>query len=218
MFSALVDLSHTLGYILGGMLVGPWCVNFIDRVVQVETLAQFGSIFMLFGHGLIYSQHYRATSTYILRSGGGIDKETPGLPDSFPSIPPAHAPRFNSLVREDFLDTHGNSVNHVNDRSWGNLYNDSVTGGFIFVVCLFVVTLLLIELTSIVSSWLEGILLALAMSLSSTSVVMDTLLHTRLRETLYGTVVIEIMAVQVWHLCSPCATDELFPVSNRKNI
>lgn len=38
--------------------------------------------------------------------------------------------------------------------------------------------------------------MALAMALSSTYVVMDTLVNTRLRETLYGTVIIEIMAVQ----------------------
>jgi hypothetical protein len=30
------------------------------NIIKTETLAQFGSIFMLFGHGLIYSQHYRA--------------------------------------------------------------------------------------------------------------------------------------------------------------
>ena len=43
---------------------------------------------------------------------------------------------------------------------------------------------------------MEGTLLALAMALSSTSVVMETLVQTRLRDSLYGTVVIEIMAVQ----------------------
>ena len=64
-------------------------------------------------------------------------------------------------------------------------------------VSLFVVTLVLVKATSIVSSWLEGTLLALAMALSSTSIVMDTLVQTHLRETLYGTVVIEIMAIQV---------------------
>lgn len=65
-----------------------------------------------------------------------------------------------------------------------------------FVVMLFVITLVLVQTIAIVHTWLEGTLLALAMALSSTSVVMETLVATRLRESLYGTVVIEIMAVQ----------------------
>uniref|UniRef100_A0A7S2HHK2 Cation/H+ exchanger transmembrane domain-containing protein n=1 Tax=Octactis speculum TaxID=3111310 RepID=A0A7S2HHK2_9STRA len=143
LFAALLDLPHTLGYILGGMLVGPSCLGLVQRVVQSETLAQFGSIFMLFGHGLIYSQHYR---------------------------------------------NEGNAVHSV--------YNDTVTGGFLFVVFVFVITLGLLIMNDIVSTWMEGTLLALALALSSTSIVMDTLVHCRLDDSLYGTVVIEIMAVQ----------------------
>ena len=35
LLAALVDLPHTLGYILGGMLVGPSCLDAVARVVQV---------------------------------------------------------------------------------------------------------------------------------------------------------------------------------------
>ena len=41
----------------------------LARGPQAETLAQFGSIFMLFGHGLVYSQHYRPGQ----HGGGGGD-------------------------------------------------------------------------------------------------------------------------------------------------
>jgi hypothetical protein len=37
-FAALLDLPHTLGFILGGMLVGPSCLDIIERVVQVLVL------------------------------------------------------------------------------------------------------------------------------------------------------------------------------------
>ena len=70
-----------------------------------------------------------------------------------------------------------------------------VTGGFAYVACLFAVTLCVAVGSGAVESWLEGTLTALALALSSTSVVMDTLVHARLRDTLYGTVVIEVMAV-----------------------
>ncbi|CAN0023217.1 unnamed protein product [Discosporangium mesarthrocarpum] len=54
-----IGLPHTLGYIIGGMLVGPSCLNLISMVTEVETFAQFGSIFLLFGHGLMYSTFLR---------------------------------------------------------------------------------------------------------------------------------------------------------------
>ncbi|CAM9801444.1 unnamed protein product, partial [Ectocarpus fasciculatus] len=53
--AAGVGLPETLGYIVGGMVVGPSGVNVIRMVKEVETFAQFGSIFLLFGHGLTYS-------------------------------------------------------------------------------------------------------------------------------------------------------------------
>ena len=227
LLAALVDLPHTLGYILGGMLVGPSCVNFIDRVVQVETLAQFGSIFMLFGHGLVYSQHYRATAIYLIvgnEGGGGVhrrDRSRSGsddpeaqaysFPPSAPLVPQGGAYSISapqSLPSPTHqIPTGSSSPVFLNEATAYHsnsdapkmqvIYNDTATGGFLFVVSLFVVTLVLVKATSIVSSWLEGTLLALAMALSSTSIVMDTLVQTHLRETLYGTVVIEIMAIQV---------------------
>ena len=40
-----------LGYLLGGMVVGPFGFGLIKEVVQVETLAQFGVAFLLFALG-----------------------------------------------------------------------------------------------------------------------------------------------------------------------
>lgn len=44
-----------VGYILGGVVVGPSGFGVVETVVEVETLAQFGSVFFLFSHGLEYS-------------------------------------------------------------------------------------------------------------------------------------------------------------------
>ncbi|CAM9338998.1 unnamed protein product, partial [Phaeothamnion confervicola] len=55
--AATLRWPHTLGYILGGMVVGPTGCNLITKVIEAETFAQFGSIFLLFGHGLAYSKH-----------------------------------------------------------------------------------------------------------------------------------------------------------------
>ncbi|WOG84121.1 hypothetical protein DCAR_0103302 [Daucus carota subsp. sativus] len=43
------------GYLLAGSLVGPGGLSFISEMVQVETVAQFGVIFLLFALGLEFS-------------------------------------------------------------------------------------------------------------------------------------------------------------------
>ncbi|XP_010520642.1 PREDICTED: K(+) efflux antiporter 6-like [Tarenaya hassleriana] len=43
------------GYLLAGSIVGPGGLNFISEMVQVETVAQFGVIFLLFALGLEFS-------------------------------------------------------------------------------------------------------------------------------------------------------------------
>ena len=56
--AAALGAPHTLGYMMGGGLVGPSCLDLVRNLEQTETLAQFGSIFLLFSHGLMYSSYY----------------------------------------------------------------------------------------------------------------------------------------------------------------
>ena len=44
-----------LGYLLGGSFIGPGGLRLIRQFVQVETMAHFGSIFLLFSVGLEFS-------------------------------------------------------------------------------------------------------------------------------------------------------------------
>ncbi|KAG8073285.1 hypothetical protein GUJ93_ZPchr0006g42012 [Zizania palustris] len=44
-----------VGYLLAGSLIGPGGLNFISEMVQVETFAQFGVVFLLFALGLEFS-------------------------------------------------------------------------------------------------------------------------------------------------------------------
>ncbi|GFQ05386.1 k(+) efflux antiporter 4 [Phtheirospermum japonicum] len=52
------------GYLLAGSVVGPGGFNFISEMVQVETVAQFGVIFLLFALGLEFS----ATKLKVVRA------------------------------------------------------------------------------------------------------------------------------------------------------
>lgn len=59
------------GYLLAGALAGPGCLNLVQELVQVETLGQFGVIFLLFDLGLEFnaSKLYRVQAPAVL---GGL--------------------------------------------------------------------------------------------------------------------------------------------------
>ncbi len=55
LLAALLGQPVLLGYLIGGMIVGPTGLGLIKEVVQVETLAQFGVAFLLFALGVEFS-------------------------------------------------------------------------------------------------------------------------------------------------------------------
>ncbi len=55
LLAALLGQPVLLGYIIGGIIVGPTGLGLIKEVVQVETLAQFGVAFLLFALGVEFS-------------------------------------------------------------------------------------------------------------------------------------------------------------------
>ncbi|GFQ05005.1 k(+) efflux antiporter 5 [Phtheirospermum japonicum] len=44
-----------VGYLLAGSIIGPGGLNFVSEMIQVETVAQFGVVFLLFALGLEFS-------------------------------------------------------------------------------------------------------------------------------------------------------------------
>ncbi|ALB41385.1 MULTISPECIES: cation:proton antiporter [unclassified Anabaena] len=55
LLAALLKQPVLLGYIIGGMVVGPSGLRLIKELIQVETLAQFGVAFLLFALGVEFS-------------------------------------------------------------------------------------------------------------------------------------------------------------------
>lgn len=53
--AALLRQPVLLGYLVGGVVVGPAGLGLIKEVIQVETLAQFGAAFLLFALGVEFS-------------------------------------------------------------------------------------------------------------------------------------------------------------------
>ena len=53
--AGLMGLPTMLGYLISGCVAGPGMLGMVEELVQVETIAQFGVIFMLFELGLHFS-------------------------------------------------------------------------------------------------------------------------------------------------------------------
>ncbi|MEQ9554101.1 MAG: cation:proton antiporter [Coleofasciculus sp. G3-WIS-01] len=61
-----------LGYIVGGMIVGPAGLGLIKEVIQIETLAQLGVAFLLFALGVEFSLAELKKVQKIALGGGGL--------------------------------------------------------------------------------------------------------------------------------------------------
>jgi monovalent cation:H+ antiporter-2, CPA2 family len=70
--AALCRQPALLGYILGGVVVGPTGLGLIKELIQVETLAQFGAAFLLFALGVEFSFAELKKVQNISLGGGGL--------------------------------------------------------------------------------------------------------------------------------------------------
>jgi CPA2 family monovalent cation:H+ antiporter-2 len=72
LFASLLGLPVLLGYLVGGMIVGPAGFGLIKEFIQVETLAQFGVAFLLFALGVEFSFAELNKVKKISLGGGGL--------------------------------------------------------------------------------------------------------------------------------------------------
>ena len=72
LIAALLRQPILLGYLVGGMLVGPAGLGLVKELVQVETLAQFGAAFLLFALGVEFSLTELRKVQAISLGGGGL--------------------------------------------------------------------------------------------------------------------------------------------------
>ncbi|WP_414528979.1 cation:proton antiporter [Nodularia chucula] len=72
LLASLLRQPVLLGYLIGGMIVGPTGLGVIKEVIQVETLAQFGVAFLLFALGVEFSFAELKKVKAIALGGGGL--------------------------------------------------------------------------------------------------------------------------------------------------
>ncbi|MGD1804729.1 cation:proton antiporter [Dapis sp. BLCC M126] len=72
LFASLLRQPALLGYLLGGIIVGPAGFGLIKELIQVETLAQLGVAFLLFALGVEFSLAELKKVQAISLGGGGL--------------------------------------------------------------------------------------------------------------------------------------------------
>lgn len=72
LLAALLRQPALLGYLVGGIVIGPAGLGLIKEVIQVETLAQFGVAFLLFALGVEFSLAELKKVQWISLGGGGL--------------------------------------------------------------------------------------------------------------------------------------------------
>ncbi len=70
--ASLLRLPVLLGYVLGGIVVGPAGLALVKELIQVETLAQLGAAFLLFALGVEFSFAELKKVRLIALGGGGL--------------------------------------------------------------------------------------------------------------------------------------------------
>ena len=72
LLAALFRQPVLLGYLVGGVVIGPAGLGLIKELIQVETLAQFGVAFLLFALGVEFSLAELKKVQLISLGGGGL--------------------------------------------------------------------------------------------------------------------------------------------------
>jgi CPA2 family monovalent cation:H+ antiporter-2 len=72
LLAALLKQPVLLGYLIGGVVIGPSGLGLIKELIQVETLAQFGVAFLLFALGVEFSFAELKKVKAIALGGGGL--------------------------------------------------------------------------------------------------------------------------------------------------
>lgn len=211
LLAAALGAPYTLGNMLGGVVVGPSCLDLVRNLEQTETLAQFGSIFLLFSHGLMYSRIYGGGSASKRRrnelcKGFGLmgedDEPETSLEASVDAseAPPASgtAEVVSATVVDGSALDHGDEqiVDDVATSEAVEVGGHALSSGFALVLGLGLAFAFSSRLAGVAAGPAEAALYSAAFSLSSSNTVLSTLREARLDDSVFGRAVVELLSVQ----------------------
>lgn len=190
LLAVFLRLPPTAGFLSGGMLIGPSCLNIIGAIHQVQTLAQFGSIFLLFEQGLLYSQTYSGAA--VLGSAlatGKMDEVTESFFSPSKKIDRLLSRRPGKKAKVASPQT----SSPASLGASGDSSHDPNIIGFIVLVLLVFSTLSIVTLTDVVSSMGEAFVVACAIAICSTTIVSENLHAAHIANSQWGKGVLKMI-------------------------
>jgi len=184
--AVFLRLPPTAGFLFGGMLIGPSCLDLIGSIHEVQTLAQFGIIFLLFEQGLIYSQTYSGAAVLGSSLATGRMEELPETHDTI--SPPKSTDKLLSRKGSNVRKTRSSSFLANQSQSTVGAYVDhdpNVVGTIVLVLLVFT-TLAIVVLLDVVSSIQEAVVVACAIAICSTTIVSENLHAAHIANSTWG--------------------------------
>jgi Kef-type K+ transport system membrane component KefB len=190
LLAVFLRLPPTAGFLFGGMLIGPSCLNVIGAIHQVQTLAQFGSIFLLFEQGLLYSQTYSGAAVLGSALATGRMEE---ITESAVS-PPKNIDRLLARrpAKKAKAASQANSPTSMAGAASDSSHNPNIIGSIVLIMLVFS-TLAIVVLTDVVSSMGEAVVVACAIAICSTTIVSENLHASHIANSQWGKGVLKII-------------------------
>jgi predicted Kef-type K+ transport protein len=198
--AVFLRLPPTAGFLFGGMLIGPSCLELIGSIHEVQTLAQFGIIFLLFEQGLLYSQTYSGAAVLGSTLATGRMEE---LPESHDAI-------VSPKSTDKLLSRKGSKIKKSRSLSFQSntptssvgtaLDHDANVVGSIVLILLVFTTLTIVVLLDVASSVQEAVVVTCAISVCSTTIVSENLHAAHIASSAWGKGVLKMIVSEAYLL------------------
>jgi hypothetical protein len=209
--AVFMKLPPTAGFLVGGMLIGPSCLDIVGEIHQVQTLAQFGAIFLLFEQGLLYSQTYSGEQPRISSPAANEEQDDADNTQDVDEmmVLPTSLPRMElSVYSRKGVATGSNnqtmtstppeslSLSTAPSFIFEDDHDPNVVGSIILILLVFV-ALSVVVLTNVATSVPEAIMVSCTIALCSTTIVSETLQAAHLADTQWGIGVLKMIVSAV---------------------
>lgn len=195
--AVFLKLPPTAGFLLGGMLIGPSCLDLLGEIHQVQTLAQFGAIFLLFEQGLLYAQTY---SDDPIPSHDSPYDEDPSPMESPLESPVIPSPSNNLRIHSRFSPSYRKGIlvpkqalPHAPSFFDADDGHDPTVVGFIILTLLVFVGLSVVFFTNVADTVIEAIMVSCTIAVCSTTIVSETLQAAHIADTSWGVGVLKMI-------------------------
>eukprot|EP00941_MAST-03F_sp_MAST-3F-sp1_P002619 g2619.t1 len=205
--TSLVDMPPLVGYLCGGLVVGPSGLHLVQDIVEVHTLTQFGSIFMLFMCGFRFPMAFSNSNAFKSRSFSSLHfikqiffMEGGGCTDQSKNRSKNKVPTLSSPGgRRDNLSRLENGGTGDGDKAGGSEAFPGIRiGSLVLFLTFILITFAGYTTTSQASAMNlnEALCYGGAMSISSTEALRMILIKMKKRKKQFGVQLLQVAAVQ----------------------